>query len=72
MGIERHLSNTFIGESKTLDKRWVIRAKDVEDATGKVISFCKEKLADLEKNSPNEDIDVDLSFRILDSDVTEI
>ena len=72
MGIEQHLFNTFLGESKALNKRWVVHAKDVEDATGKVVSFCKDLLTDLERKSLDKNIDIDISFTLLDANVTEI
>lgn len=72
MGIERHLYNTYLCTSNKLGKKWVVRAPSVEDATGKVLSFCRKELQILESLSPNSDIDVDLSFLDLEEDVVEI
>jgi len=62
----------FVGASEVLDKRWVIKARDVEDATGKVISLCRSQLVELEESSPNQDIDVDLSFTEVTDYIMEI
>lgn len=62
----------YIGHSKTLDRSWLVQARDVEDATGKVLSFCHEDLEKLEASSPNKNIDIDLSFKIMEEKVLEL
>ena len=62
----------FIGHSKALDKRWVVKASNIEDATGKVVSFCKIELSELENEFPGRDIDVDISFTEMVKSITEI
>lgn len=71
MGIERHLFNVFVGESVALGKRWVVRARNIEDATGKVVEFCKEELAELDSRTEG-DVNIDLKFRELEGDVVEL
>ena len=72
MGLERFVNKIFHAYSEQLNKCWVVRAKSIEDATGKVVSFCKPLFAKLEVENEGKDIDVDLKFKELTDDVTEI
>ncbi len=72
MGLERHLFRFYIGTSNLLAKRWVIRAKNVEDATGKLVSFCKADLWRLEQLSEDGNVELDLRFVEMDADVMEL
>lgn len=72
MGLEDFVTSVFLGESKTLNKRWIVQAQDIEDATGKVVSYCREELAALEAADPGTDVDIDLRFMLLHNDVSEI
>jgi hypothetical protein len=64
--------NIYICESKNLEKRWVVQAKNVEDATGVVLSACKEHLKYIESMHPDQDIDVDLRFTLVEDSVLEL
>ena len=48
-----------------------LRSHDIDDASRKVIEFCKEELADLDASS-DEDVNIDLGFILLDREVMEI
>ena len=63
--------NTYLGKSAALDRPWLVKAYDIDDASRKVIEFCKEELADLDASS-DEDVNIDLGFILLDREVMEI
>ncbi len=58
--------------SDTLGKRWVVRALDIPDATGKVLSFAREYISTLESVCPEKDLDVDLKFTLVQGSVVEL
>lgn len=73
MGLERMLiKGVYLCESIGLGKRWVVQANNVEEATGFVLTFCKEHLSRLDSIHPDRDVDVDLRFRLLDENVLEL
>ena len=57
-------------KSVTLGKSWVIRAGSVNDASIKMIDFCKEDLEKIDKN--DGDVEVDMQFKLIDKDIVEI
>jgi len=72
MGLERHIFCVYIGSSELLNKRWVVRAKDVDDATGKVVSSCSAELSRLEQLSEDGNVNLDLSFTEMIDNVLEL
>ncbi len=66
------LDKVFIGHSDLLDRRWVVCAPDLESAVGRIMSFCKTRLLELEAQNPNKDLDVDLKLREVKDDVMEL
>lgn len=72
MGLEQHLFSVFIGHSELLGRRWVVRARDIEDATGKVVSHCRGDLERLEQLSKDGNVAFDLRFVEASRDVVEL
>lgn len=64
--------NLYIAESDALGKQWAVKATDIPDATGKVLSFAKEWLSTLESVCPGEDLNVDLKFTLVTGSVVEL
>ena len=62
----------FLGESVALKRRWVVQAHNLEDATGRVVSFCKALLSELETKHPDQDVNIDLKFIELEDNVVEL
>jgi len=62
----------YIGHSTALGKSWVVKAINIANATGKVMSFCKVILTELEKQSSDQNINMDLSFQEVKEDVVEL
>lgn len=73
VGLERMSNKSmYMCESKNLGKRWVVQAKNVEEATGVVLTACKKYLQCIESMNPTEDIDVDLRFTLVEDSVLEL
>lgn len=66
------INHMFLGVSKALDKKWLVKAYDVDDASRKVIEACRDLLAELDASTEG-DVNIDLGFTQLDEeDVVEI
>ena len=63
-------TKTYIVTSHRIKKRWIVTAKDVADATGKVVYESRHLLSELEKMQ-EEDLDIDLQVD-LHTNLTEI
>lgn len=73
VGLERmSIKSMYRCESKSLGKSWVVQAKNVEEATGLVLTACKEYLQCIESMNPTQDIDVDLTFALVENSVLEL
>ena len=73
VGLERILNNNvYLGESKTLGKRWVVKAKNVNDAATQVLVFCKDEIVLMESITPDKDLDLDLKFMLVEDSVLEL
>lgn len=70
--MEKEVTNIYIGHSKALGKKWLVQAKTIEDATGKVISTCKSLLTSLEENNNGKDVEIDLNFNKITDTVVEL
>jgi len=65
-------AHIYIIHSDALNKRWVVIADSVEDATNKVVASCRELFVEMEADNPNENIAIDLSVQGIEKDVTEL
>lgn len=66
------LDKVFIGYSDLLNKRWVVCAPNLEGAVGKIMSFCKTLLLELEAQSPEKDLDLDLKLQEVEYSIMEL
>lgn len=66
------LDKVFIGHSDLLGKRWVVCAPNLEGAVGRIISFCKARLVELEAQNPDKALDMDLKLQEVEDDVMEL